>query len=219
MEKIWLEFYWDIQFLEGFRKSKVYYFDWFSNSSPVGCSGNYPQWWGFFCFFFVLEGQFEAYMKLNSHIRIFGGKIQEKYLSISVYCRMIIFIVSRELGSEFKTLTGSLVTMNYCQKVERPGRGDVIWNRVTEYKAPSGALGWICQTPPWLPQSYFRSSSYGYSLSIFSVLRQGEYFTTYILVIKKWAIRKSEAELSEGNTFPLVLSLRKDFLSISQEGR
>lgn len=81
---------------------------------------------GVFLFFFVLEGQFEAYMKLNSHIRIFGGKIQEKYLSISVYCRMIIFIVSRELGSEFKTLTGSLVTMNYCQKVERPGRGDVI---------------------------------------------------------------------------------------------
>lgn len=123
-------------------------------------------------------------MKLNSHIRIFGGKIQEKYLSISVYCGMIIFIVSRELGSEFKTLTGSFVTMNYCQKVERPGRGDVIWNRVIEYRVPSGALGWICQTPPWLPQSYFRSSSYGYSLSTISVLRQGEYFTKYILVIK-----------------------------------
>lgn len=65
-------------------------------------------------------------MKLNSHIGIFGGKIEEKYLSISIYCGMIIFTVSRELGSEFKTITDSLVTMNYSQKMEKPGRGDVI---------------------------------------------------------------------------------------------
>lgn len=100
MEKIWLEFWGDIQFLEVFGKLKVHHFDWFSKSSPVGCSGNYPQCWLYF-----LEDQCEAYMKLNSHIRTFGGKIQEKYLSISIYCGMIIFTVSRELGSEFKTIT------------------------------------------------------------------------------------------------------------------
>lgn len=57
-------------------------------------------------------------------------------------------------------------------------------------------------------------------MDIFSLYSQGKYFAKCFLVIKKWAVsRRSEAELLERNTLSSFLSLRKDFLNISQEGR